>query len=129
MRVLLVEDEASYREVLQDLLEGLGAEVVAVGTAAAAWAAASTTRFDAALIDVVMRGEDGFALATRLKDSYRCRRVVLMSGYPIWWLRARGIGASPALTKPFSLEAMLDALGLTPPARVTAVKHGARLGA
>ena len=128
MRVLLVEDEASYRELLQELLQGLGAEVVTASTAATAWAAAQDTRFDAALIDVVMPGEDGFALATRLKDSYRCRRVVLMSGYPIWWLRGRGIGTSPALTKPFSLDDLIDALGITPPARAT-VQHAASMGA
>lgn len=120
MRALLVEDEPSYQALLREMLESLGAEVVVASNVSAAWEAARGKRFDVALIDAVLAGGDGAALAKELHESLKCRRTILMSGYPSWWLRSRTSGGSPTLTKPFRIAELSEALDIAPQCRVAA---------
>ena len=67
MRVLLVEDEEDARAMLKALLEGSGASVEAVGSAAEAWSALEGVGCDVLVSDIGMPGEDGFALIGRVR--------------------------------------------------------------
>ncbi|MET0650319.1 MAG: ATP-binding protein [Pyrinomonadaceae bacterium] len=67
-RVLLVEDEEDARSMLKALLEGCGAAVDAVGSAAAAWEALEGAGFDVLVSDIGMPDEDGYSLITRLRS-------------------------------------------------------------
>jgi PAS domain S-box-containing protein len=67
-RVLLVEDEEDAREMLKAVLEGDGAQVVAVGSAAEAWRALEGAGCDVLVSDIGMPVEDGYSLIRRVRE-------------------------------------------------------------
>ena len=69
MRVLLVEDEADAREALSEVLQFFGAEVEAVGSAAAALHAVQCRLPDILVSDVGLPGADGYALIQKVRAS------------------------------------------------------------
>jgi two-component system, sensor histidine kinase and response regulator len=84
VRALIVDDNASSREILQQHLQSWGVEVLAVQTSAAALAAltaADGARFDLGLIDDQMPGMDGIQLAKVIRQDPRwsALRLVLQS--------------------------------------------------
>jgi CheY-like chemotaxis protein len=119
--VLVVDDEALVRDLVEELLVDEGYRVVAVPDAAAAEAAAAREPvLDALVVDVVLPGGGGGAeLAARVRSTHPAAGVVLVSGY------APDEGELPAdvrfLQKPFSAVQLRDALaaaleGRDPPA-------------
>jgi two-component system sensor histidine kinase/response regulator len=84
VRALIVDDNASNREILQQHLQSWGVEVVAVETSAAALAAltaADGAPFDLALVDDQMPGMDGIQLAKVIRQDSRwsALRLILQS--------------------------------------------------
>jgi PAS domain S-box-containing protein len=74
-RVLLVEDEEDARLMLKAILEGGGARVVAVGSAAEAWAALEAAGCDVLVCDIGMPVEDGYSLIGRVREHEAPRGV------------------------------------------------------
>jgi two-component system sensor histidine kinase/response regulator len=84
LRALIVDDNASNREILQQHLQSWGVEVVAAGTSAAALAALNAddgARFDLGLVDDQMPGIDGMQLAKLIRRDPRwsALRLILLS--------------------------------------------------
>jgi two-component system sensor histidine kinase/response regulator len=84
LRALIVDDNASNREILQQHLQSWGIEVVAAESGAAALAALSTedgARFDLGLVDDQMSGMDGIQLASLIRQEPRwsALRLILLS--------------------------------------------------
>jgi two-component system KDP operon response regulator KdpE len=112
--VLLVEDDASTREVTARYLRGVGHPVVEVGDAAGALDAWAAGRPDIVLLDLGLPDRDGLTVI---------RRVRREAATPILVLSARDreedkvaaldLGADDYVTKPFGmveLRARVDAL-------------------
>jgi signal transduction histidine kinase/CheY-like chemotaxis protein len=99
--VLVVDDEEIVRDVVARLLRAAGYEVLVAGSPHDALDLEQP--FDVLLTDVVMPDLDGPALAERLGAEH----VIFMSGYDQEALVA---GDAPFLQKPFSREALLDAV-------------------
>jgi len=85
--LLIADDAASSRGYLAECCERLGFETLVAGDGAEAMAqlCATTTRVDAALVDQVMPGVDGWAFlrAVRESDVHRHLPVVLISAAPL----------------------------------------------
>ncbi len=99
-RVLIVEDEMLVAIMIEDALHDLGAEVVGpVSRLDAALTIASEAEFDAAILDVNIRGGTTYAVA----DVLASREIPFLfcSGYSEWAIEERHRGR-PRLTKPFS---------------------------
>jgi len=84
LRVLVVDDNASNREILQQHLQSRGAATVAVQTGAAALTALNGVDgapFDLALVDDQMPGTDGIQLAKfiRREPRWSALRLILLS--------------------------------------------------
>jgi two-component system sensor histidine kinase/response regulator len=83
LRALIVDDNASNREILQQHLQSWGVEAVAVETSDAALAAldAGGPRFDLGLVDDQMPGTDGIQLAKLIRRDARwsALRLILLS--------------------------------------------------
>ena len=84
LRALIVDDNASNREILQEHLQSWGVQVMAAASGAAALAALSTedgARFDLALVDDQMPGMDGIQLASLIRQEPRwsALRLILLS--------------------------------------------------
>jgi DNA-binding response OmpR family regulator len=102
-RILLVEDEAQTRSVVEAYLEREGYWVSAVGDGKAALAAFDGHRFDVVLLDLNLPEVSGEDV---------CRRIRNVSDVPIIMLTAKGaeeervagldLGADDYLVKPFS---------------------------
>lgn len=121
-RVLVVEDEALVVMMLEDMLEQLGCEVVAVAPRLGqAKKIIETKQFDCALLDINLAGEPVYPLAQRL--SALGTPFVFVTGYERPEMLKRFQGC-PVLRKPFEV----DALGKTL-AKVMAAATEARAGA
>jgi signal transduction histidine kinase/CheY-like chemotaxis protein len=68
VRVLVVDDDADTLEVLRQVLEAAGAQVVAAASAREALAALSVRPPDVLLSDIGMPGEDGYALIRKVRS-------------------------------------------------------------
>jgi signal transduction histidine kinase/DNA-binding response OmpR family regulator len=118
-RVLIVDDNATNRRLLQDMLLAWGmapasAESVADALAAVRAAKASGQPFDFVLADVQMPSADGFVLARAIADdaSISGTRIVMLTsaGQPGDAARCRELGVAGYLTKPINRSELRDAL-------------------
>lgn len=111
-KILIVEDDASIREILSLLLESRGfSQVEAVGTGTAALERASETPFDLILLDLTLPDVDGLDVCRRL------RTTPLNATTPAIMLTARGeetdvvvgleAGAVDYVVKPFNNQTLL----------------------
>ncbi len=115
LTVLVVEDDADVRELVDRYLSGSGYEVVLAAHAAQALQCASERSIDLLITDLVMPGMSGRALATGLRKSQPAVRVLYMSGYPDdpRGTRVARVANSRFLQKPFTktdLEREVSAL-------------------
>jgi two-component system alkaline phosphatase synthesis response regulator PhoP len=109
VRILVVEDEASLRDGIVDLLTGDGHQVVAVGDGIAGVEAGLRDPFDLVVLDLMLPRLDGMEVCRRLRAA--------RPGSPILMLTARGSeddkvrglmeGADDYVTKPFSARELL----------------------
>ena len=87
MRLLLVDDDAGFRELLRTTFEDVQVEVEEAGSAAEAEARISASRPDVIVLDVGMPGMDGLAFCRELKASEGTRGN---PGRPAHWHGGRG---------------------------------------
>ena len=107
--VLVVDDEATIRDLLSGSLRLAGFEVVTAASGAEAMRAAASCRPDLILLDVMMPDGDGFEVARRLRAGSRGIPVVFLTARDQVTDRVTGLnlGADDYVTKPFSLDEVL----------------------
>ena len=103
MRILVADDEAQIRTIINKYAQFSGYEVAEAANGMEALALAKDERFDALIIDIMMPELDGFSL---------CREIRKFSDVPVIILSARGeeydkingfeLGADDYVAKPFS---------------------------
>jgi adenylate cyclase len=105
-RILVADDDAGNRELLQRRLERLGYLVVECADGHAAWKAVQEDAFDLLLLDMMMPGLDGHQLLEQLKaePSLRHLPVIMISALDQMEgiVRCIELGAEDYLPKPFS---------------------------
>jgi CheY-like chemotaxis protein len=67
LKVLVVDDDADTRELLEWVLKRVGAEVLVVSSAAEALAALDQERFHVLVSDIAMPEEDGYSLLRKVR--------------------------------------------------------------
>lgn len=114
MRILVVDDNTELAENVAELLQDEGHEVLLAGCAADALRVVGQQRlcFDAALLDVRMEGMDGVELLEQLRRRCPDTLYVMMTAFSRdeRITRARSLGASEILSKPFGPDALFHAL-------------------
>ncbi|KEA62651.1 DNA-binding response regulator OmpR [Marinobacterium lacunae] len=103
LRILVVDDEADMRELLQDLLEDSGYEVHTAASGEEMRSALGAAVYSLVILDLRLKGEDGMQLARELRRQ---------SSIPIMMLTGKGdetdrilgleIAADDFLMKPFN---------------------------
>jgi DNA-binding response OmpR family regulator len=116
LRVLIVEDEARTRGLLERGLREALFHVEGVGDATAAESRAVAGGFDAILLDVMLPDRDGFTLCRRLRTRGIDTPILLLTGRNGVTDRVHGLnaGADDYIAKPFAFEelvARIQALG------------------
>ena len=113
-RVLVVEDETNLAKGLRFNLEAEGhaVEVCGDGEAAIERLIAEHEQFDAVVLDVMLPGKDGFAVATALRKAKNYVPVLMLTarGRPEDVLQGFAAGADDYLPKPFQLPIFLARL-------------------
>ena len=105
--ILLVDDDAGIRQVLEDGLSEAGFEVIsAADTTVARQQLERHPGVDLCLVDLVMPGPDGAAFARVVKDQTPDRPVILMTGYYAAGTRASGM-ANSIIYKPIALDQLV----------------------
>jgi two-component system KDP operon response regulator KdpE len=107
-RILLVEDEGAFQQLLAIFLGALGYVVDNVADGQSAVHALEATRFDLVITDLCMPQYDGLELLTHLRKTQSRVPVIAMSGgstsHKAGLLRAAELmGARVTLHKPFGL--------------------------
>ena len=102
-RILIIEDEASYREALSFLLQREGFEVDVVPDGAAGLAAFDRTGADLVLLDLMMPGLPGAEVCRRLRQRGNVA-IIMVTARDAEVDKVVGleIGADDYVTKPFS---------------------------
>ncbi|WP_410640327.1 response regulator transcription factor [Amycolatopsis sp. lyj-346] len=112
-RLLVVDDEATVRELLSAALRFAGFRVTSAATAGEAVAAAVAEPPDLVLLDVMLPDMDGFEVVRRLRERHSGHGAPV----PVLFLTARdrqsdkvtglSLGADDYVTKPFDLAELI----------------------
>jgi two-component system OmpR family response regulator len=109
-RLLIVEDDASLRELLRMRLELVGYQTGWAGNGADAFEQCRTAPPDAMILDINMPGLDGLKLLERLKrhGSAPPPTLMLTARHSVDDVKlALSLGAKDYLTKPFDDDVLL----------------------
>src|SRR5262249_19846366 len=112
MQILVVEDEQRMAELLERTLNEEGHQVVLSRDGRAAFEIARCISFDVILLDVMLPGMDGIALARRLRECRNQTPVLMLTARdtPADIVNGLDSGADDYLTKPFSIDILLARL-------------------
>jgi DNA-binding NtrC family response regulator len=109
-KVLVVEDEELMRNILRQLLENEGCEVLTADSAEHALEIFSTAEIDVTLTDIKMSGMDGLDLLDNIKAIDKEAIVIIMTAYSSVdsAIAALRKGAYDYVTKPFINEDLIQ---------------------
>ena len=112
MRVLILEDEAPVRELLQRWLVGWNYDVAMASSAAAALESMLAEPSEILLCDIVMPGRDGLWLAERVRAKWPRTAIIIATGVVEMDVvkKSQQLGAVDYVTKPFGKELLRQAL-------------------
>jgi DNA-binding response OmpR family regulator len=108
-RIAVVDDEASIRETLEEVLGGEGYEVACFRDGADAWGSLQHALPDLAILDVLMPRMDGLELCRRLRSASEELPIVFLTSRDEEFDRVLGLelGADDYLCKPFSTRELV----------------------
>lgn len=108
-RILIADDEADLRALLQRYLGDQGLVVRTVDDAQPVERLLARERFDVLVLDVMMPGEDGLALCRRLRAQGETIPILMLTarGDPVDRIVGLEMGADDYLPKPFTPRELL----------------------
>src|ERR1700759_754645 len=111
--ILVADDNAAIRTVLNQALSRAGYEVRSTGNAATLWRWVSQGDGDLIITDVVLPDESAFDLLPRIKKARPALPVLVMSAQNTFMtaIRASERGAYEYLPKPFDLKELISIVG------------------
>jgi DNA-binding response OmpR family regulator len=109
MKILIVEDERTLREGLQDLLEAAGHEVEAVADGPAGLDRGTHGGFDLVVLDLMLPGLDGIEVCRRLRLSRPDLQILMLTARGSEDDKVAGFeaGADDYVAKPFGVRELL----------------------
>jgi DNA-binding response OmpR family regulator len=106
--LLVVDDDAEIRELIQAYLDGQGYHVICAEDAPAMDEVLAESSVDLILLDLMLPGEDGLSIAKRLKASSNTPIIMVSAqGEAVDRIVGLEIGADDYIGKPFDLEELL----------------------
>jgi len=111
-RVLAVDDQRYFRDLIEGLLGDEGYEVRTASSGAEALHVLEREEFDVVVSDLVMPGMDGAALVQRIKERLPDQEIVMVTGVVDVKsaVEAMKLGATDYIVKPFDRSHLLDSL-------------------
>jgi two-component system phosphate regulon response regulator OmpR len=129
-RILIADDEAELRGLLERYLGEQGLIARSVPDAASAERLLARERFDVLVLDVMMPGEDGLSLCRRLRAQGETIPILMLTarGDPVDRILGLEMGADDYLPKPFNPREMLARLQAMVRRQRLLGAHGGPLG-
>lgn len=114
-RILVVDDDESFRLQLTRTLRMLGYEVVAAEDGAIALRLFRENRFDMVITDLLMPTREGYETIMELRKAEPAMPIIAISGggrfvAEQYLPTARVLGAARTLAKPFTIEQLQEAV-------------------
>ncbi|MBK8225851.1 MAG: response regulator transcription factor [Flavobacteriales bacterium] len=108
--VLLIEDDALVRKLLEKRLHLAGWEVTALRDGNELLARIAAHPADLILIDLGLPGADGLTLVEQLRAQGISAPILVLTAYELPHLHAtvRGVGANDLIQKPYDQEELLE---------------------
>ena len=130
-KVLLIDDEEDFAQLLARRLETRGMRVTTVSCGEEAVALVRKQAFDVAVVDLSMPGIDGIETLRQLKGIRPNLEVLMLTGHATvaGGIEAMKQGASDFLQKPAEMEELLAKIETARQSRLTALhqKEDARM--
>jgi DNA-binding response OmpR family regulator len=108
--VLLIEDDALVRKLLEKRLQLAGWEVTALRDGSQLLDRMAERPADLVLIDLGLPGVDGLSLVEQLRVHGTTAPILVLTAYELPHLHAtvRGVGANDLVQKPYDQEELLE---------------------
>jgi CheY-like chemotaxis protein len=114
-KILVADDSATMRRVLEMTFAGEDAHVVAVENGESAVAKAAELAPDVVFADLSMNGVDGYEVARRIKSNPALGRVAVIvmasQHHPYDDGKGRAAGVDDHISKPFDTQSVIDRVG------------------
>jgi DNA-binding response OmpR family regulator len=112
MRILIVEDDPKMAMVLRDALQRHAHRIVLAATGTDGLDIALHHEFESIILDAMLPGMDGFAVARSLRDSRIATPILMLTARDATRDVVRGLdsGVDDYLTKPFAFEELFARL-------------------
>ncbi|HSE30031.1 MAG TPA: response regulator [Pyrinomonadaceae bacterium] len=110
--IVVVDDDQSVREALENLISSVGYDVNLFASAEAFLDSDALVRTDCAVVDLSLPGMSGFELQRKLADEKQTLPVIIITAQNDDKARAEAVkaGAIAFLNKPFREEVLLAAI-------------------
>jgi DNA-binding NtrC family response regulator len=109
-KVLIVDDEKGFLDVLSERMQSRGMEVTTATSAKEALQKLETETFDAIVLDLMMPEMGGIEALQRIKDKSPDSEVILLTGQPSVSIgvEAMKLGAADFLIKPADINELTE---------------------
>jgi CheY-like chemotaxis protein len=120
--ILIVEDEAALRKVMERELRGAGHIVTSAVNGRDAIRLLDNASFDVVISDLIMPEADGFEVIRRLRQKTPRIPVILTTGggsgsAALYLEMAKQMGAAETLAKPFTIDQLREAVDRLDPGK------------
>ncbi|RZL90517.1 MAG: response regulator transcription factor [Variovorax sp.] len=106
--IAVLDDEVDITLLLANYLQGHGFRVTQVHNGRALMALMETDPAELVLLDLGLPGEDGFSIARRMRERWRCGLVIVTGrGDAVDKVVGLEVGADDYVTKPFDLRELV----------------------
>ena len=106
--IAVLDDEIDITLLLANYLQSHGFRVTQIHNGRALIALMETDPADLVLLDLGLPGEDGFAIARRMRENWRCGLVIVTGrGDAVDKVVGLEVGADDYVTKPFDLRELV----------------------
>ncbi|MCI8966255.1 MAG: response regulator transcription factor [Lachnospiraceae bacterium] len=108
-KILVVEDNHDYQELLQNFLENANYEITAASDGVRAAECAAAQSFDLILLDLMLPGIDGFEVCKSIREKHDTPVIMLTAlDSESCQMRGYGLGIDDYITKPVSMALLLQ---------------------
>ena len=134
IKVLVVDDHATNRRILEEILKSweMEVELVESGSAAIAASEAAAQPFDIVLMDLMMPGMDGLETVARIRANAAFAQVPVLllssADRAEYSTRSSSLGIARSLIKPVKQSDLLEAIGAAIEAAPSVYDHASRRG-